>query len=175
MKIVDLFQIIDDLNYYSSPDWFLNLTLAEHLKFYRQLYAIWTYRANLTATQKRQIVPNYTNTLFKYSPFMVGTFPLERLQKVNMGVIRTMITSAEDRNDRIIGAMYIISTLTLVSSSAREAYPWLYESVLTPEELGPEPMHAPPQFFGMGGWLNEIFNLAPPQPPLLLLPPPQNT
>lgn len=175
MKIVDLFQIIDNLNYYSSPDWFLNLTLAEHIKFYRQLYAIWTYRANLTTTQKRQIVPNYSNILFKYSPFMVGTFSLERIQKLNLNVIRTMITSAEDRNDRIIGAMYIISTLTLVSNSAREAYPWLYESVLTPEELGPEPINAPPQFFGLGGWLNEIFNLAPPHPPLLLLPPPQNT
>jgi len=176
MKIVDLFQIIDELNYYSSPEWFLNLTLAEHQKFYRQLYAIWTYRANLSPDQKRQIVPNYLTGLFKHSPFVIGAFPLERIQKSNMNVIRTMITSAEDRNDRILGAMYIISTLTLVSNPARQAYPWLYESVVAPDDIDIAP--APPQlqFFGLGGWLNDIFNLTLPQAmPPLLLPPPHDT
>jgi len=174
MKIVDLFQIIDELNYYSSPEWFFSLTQAEHQKFYRQLYAIWTYRANLSADQKRQIVPNYATTLFKHSPFMVATFPLERLQKLNMGVIRTMITSAEDRNDRILGAMYVISTLTLVCDPARQAYPWLYESVLAPDDIDAAAAPAPLRFFGLGGWLTDIFNLTAPQPmPPLLLPPPQ--
>lgn len=174
MKVVDLFQIIDELNYYSSPEWFLNLTQAEQQKFYRQLYAIWTYRANLSAEQKRQIVPNYATALFKHSPFVVATFPLERLQKLNMGVIRTMITSAEDRNDRILGAMYVISTLTLVCDPARQAYPWLYESVLAPDDMDTVGAPAPLRFFGLGGWLTDIFNLTAPQPmPPLLLPPPQ--
>lgn len=176
MKIVDLFQIIDELNYYSSPEWFLNLTLEEHHKFYRQLYAIWTYRANLSAEQKRQIVPNYPTALFRHSPFAVITFPLERMQKLNMGIIRTMITSAEDKNDRILGAMYIISTLTLVCDSARHAYPWLYESVVSPDDMDTLPAPAPLRLFGLGGWLTDIFNLgAPQQMPPLLLPPPYNT
>jgi hypothetical protein len=176
MKIVDLFQIIDELNYYSSPEWFLELTLEGQQRFYRQLYAIWTYRANLIPDQKRQIVPNYTTVLFKYSPFVIATFPLERIQKINMNTIRTMITSAEDRNDRILGAMYIISTLTLVSDSARQAYPWLYESVVAPEDMDTMPPPAPLRFFGLGGWLNDIFNLTGAQNmPPLLLPPPQNT
>jgi hypothetical protein len=93
-----------------------------------------------------------------------------------MNTIRTMITSAEDRNDRILGAMYIISTLTLVSDSARQAYPWLYESVVTPEDMDTMPPPAPLRFFGLGGWLNDIFNLTGAQNmPPLLLPPPQNT
>jgi len=177
MKIVDLFQIIDELNYYSSPEWFLNLTQNEHQRFYRQLYAIWTYRANLSPDQKRQIVPNYQTALFKHSPFAAAVFPLERIQKVNMGVIRTMITSATDRNDRILGAMYIISTLTLVSDPAKQAYPWLYESVVAPEDLEQVPAPAAPlHLFGLGGWLNDIFNLTGQHNmPPLLLPPPQNT
>ena len=174
MKVVDLFQIIDELNYYSSPEWFLNLTLEGHMKFYRQIYAIWNYRANLSPEQKRQIVPNYLTGLFKYSPFVIATFPLERIQKINMGVIRAMITSAADRNDRILGAMYIISTLTLVSDPARQAYVWLYESVVAPDDMDGLPPIEPPRFFGLGGWLTDIFNLAAPQPiPPLLLPPPQ--
>lgn len=176
MKVVDLFQIIDELNYYSSPEWFLNLTQEEHHKFYRQLYAIWTYRANLSAEQKRKIVPNYVTTLFRHSPFIVATFPLERVQKLNMGIIRTMITSAEDRNDRILGAMYVISTLTLVCDPARQAYPWLYESVLMPDDTDAVAAPAPLRFFGLGGWLTDILNLgAPQQMPPLLLPPPHQT
>ena len=174
MKVVDLFQLIDQLNYYSSPEWFLNLTLEEHQRFYRQIYAIWTYRANLSAEQKRQIVPNYATALFKHSPFVISTFPIDRMEKLNMGVIRTMITSAEDKNDRILGAMYIISTLTLVSDPAKQAYPWLYESVVGDDDIVHQPA---PRFFGfgLGGWLTDILNLGAPQPmPPLLLPPPQS-
>jgi len=174
MKVVDLFQIIDELNYYSSPEWFLNLTLEEHMKFYRQIYAIWNYRANLSPEQKRQIVPNYLTGLFKYSPFVIATFPLDRIQKINMGVIRTMITSAADRNDRILGAMYIISTLTLVSDPARQAYSWLYESVIAQDDMDGLPPIEPPRFFGLEGWFADILNLTAPRAmPPLLLPPPQ--
>ena len=38
------------------------------------------------------------------------------------------------------------------------------------------PPPAPLRFFGLGGWLNDIFNLTGAQNmPPLLLPPPQNT
>ena len=174
MKIVDIFNIIDELNYYSSPEWFLNLTVEQHAKFYRQLYDIWNHRANLSESQKNLIVPAHRQILFRQSPFVVGTFPLERLQKVNMTTIRIMITSATDKNDRILGAMYIVSTLTLVCEAAKEAYPWLYESVVTTEDLGNSihyNHHFPrlPTFFGVGGWISEILNLgAPPPPPLML-------
>jgi hypothetical protein len=174
MKIVDLFNMIDELNYYSSPEWFLNLTAEQHRKFYRQLYDIWTHRANLSEAQKNLIVPSHRQILFRQSPFVVGTFPLERLQKVNMTTIRIMITSAADKNDRILGAMYIISTLTLVCDEAKEAYPWLYESVVTTEDLG-NSLHYNhnfprlPTLFGVGGWITDILNLGVPQPPPLML------
>lgn len=136
MKVVDLFLTIDELNYYSSPDWFLDLTLENHCRFYKNIYAIWNYRAHLSSIQKLLIVPNiHQQPLFKHSPYGIMTLPLERLQKLNMGIIRTLATSAEDRNDRIIGAMYVITTLTLVSIPARNAYPWLYESVADDNRL----------------------------------------
>lgn len=175
MKIVDLFGMIDELNYYSSPDWFLNLTVDQHITFYRQLYAIWGHRANLSETQKQLIVPNHRHILFRHSPFTTATFPLDRIQKVNMSTIRSLITSAVDKNDKIIGAMYVMSTLTLVSNAAKEAYPWLYESVATTDDLA-NPTHYTnqfprlPTFFGMGGWITDIFNIGIPQqiPPFVL-------
>ena len=190
MKVVDLFALIDQLNYYTSPDWFLALTDRGHKTFYRELYSIWTIRANLTSTQKRQIVPNYLQTLFRYPPWALVSMSLEKIQSINLGTIRTFITSATDKNDRILGAMYVMSALTLVSPEARNAYSWLYESVITDDNnhlmmLDNEP-HNQPRGWGMTGWLTDLLQLMPSpiatppnqvlQPiPHLLLPPPANT
>jgi hypothetical protein len=180
MKVVDIFAMIDELNYYSSPDWFLNLTNAQHAKFYKQLYSIWTYRANLSEDQKQLIVPNYKNILFRCSPYISATYTVERIQKLNLNTIRSLITSAVDRNDRIIGAMYVVSTLTLVCDEAKLAYPWLYESVLVDDVIVNHDVYQHqfprlPTLFGAGGWISHIFNITtPPTPPILLLPPPQH-
>jgi len=130
MKVVDLFRNIDELNYYSSPDWFLDLDLDDHGLFYREIHEIWNHRAGLSIQQKNLIVPRFSVKLFRHPPWALLDQPLETLQRVNMYTIRTLISSAEDRNDRILGAMYVISALTLVSHEARCAYPWLYDSVV---------------------------------------------
>ena len=178
MKVVDLFALIDELNYYSSPDWFLNLTLEQHRKFYKELHAIWTYRANLTPQQKQMIVPNYTQNIFRQMPYVTALYPLDRIQKLNLATIRALITSAQDKNDKIVGAMYVMSTLTIVCEAAKAAYPWLYESTLNGDDvMDMNELNFPrlPIFFGMGGWINDILNItAPRNPPPLLLPPPQN-
>lgn len=128
MKVVDLFHIIDELNYYSSPDWFLRLDLDKHLQFYTELHAIWTHRAGLSIPQKNAIVPGFTQ-LFRHPPWALRSQSLAAMQKLNMNTIRILVTSATDRNDRILGAMYVVSAMTLVNDDARRAYPWLYESV----------------------------------------------
>jgi hypothetical protein len=128
MKVVDLFHIIDELNYYSSPDWFLSLNLENHLEFYTELHAIWSHRAGLSIQQKNAIVPGFTQ-LFRHPPWALRGQSLVSMQKLNMNTIRILITSATDRNDRILGAMYVVSAMTIVNEDARRAYPWLYESV----------------------------------------------
>ena len=88
-----------------------------------------------------------------------------------MNVIRMFITSAVDKNDRILGAMYVVSALTLVNEQARNAYPWLYESVF--DDYVPHNT-APPitlgNYFGAGFWSNLLAITArnpPISPPLL--------
>lgn len=178
MKVVDLFLMIDQLNYYSSPNWFLTMNETAHKTFYRELHGIWNVRANLSSEQKRQIVPNYTQVLFRYPPWSVIPMSLEKLQSVNLSVIRTLITSAQDKNDRILGAMYVISALTLVSPEAREAYSWLYESVVADETtnyLMAEYELPPVRIWGLTNWLTDLFHLPaipthPPTPPPTLPP-----
>jgi hypothetical protein len=171
MKVVDLFTKIDELNYYSSPDWFISLDRDAQRKFYRELHAIWGHRAGLSFQQKNTIVPQFMSRLFRHAPWALADQSIESLQKINMNVIRLMITAAEDRNDRILGAMYVVSTLTLVNEQARNAYPWLYESVAVDEEDFHPPAGAP-----LFSWLNHFLSItehAPVLPPLLQLPPPQ--
>lgn len=180
MKVVDLFNKINELNYYSSPDWFIELDSNGQRKFYAELHGIWAHRAGLSVAQKNLIVPNYTQRLFRHPPWALGDQTLEAMQKINMGVIRLMITSAEDKNDRILGAMYIVSGMTLVNRDARAAYPWLYESVQGFPDTVPAVGGGGRRFmlgniFGIG-WLNDILTLAPDYAhmPPLQLPPPDN-
>lgn len=137
MRVVDLFHKIDNLNYYSSPDWFIGLSAYGHAKYYRELHDIWTFRAGLNNLQKNTIVPNHSQRLFKHSPWLVSEQPIETIQKINMNAIRLLISSAADRNDQILGAMYVITAFTLVNRQARIAYPWLYESVTNNEDVTP--------------------------------------
>ena len=191
MKVVDVFALIDELNYYSSPDWFLSLNVHEHRKLYRELHSIWSHRANLLPEQKQRIVPGHFQSLFRHPPWAISQFPIERLQTMNLHTIRTLITSASDKNDRILGAMYAISALTLVHIDARSAYPWLYESVVGDQDgyygglIVPTPTLAYgtlggiPGWGGMGGgggggggvgWLTELLQLTAPNAmqPLIL-------
>jgi hypothetical protein len=154
MRVVDVFSIIDELNYYSSPDWFIDLDHAGQRRFYNELYQIWTHRAGLSMAQKRTIVPDFHRTLFRYPPWSVGTLPTDALRKLNLQSVRTLITSATDKNDRILGAMYVMTALTVVSAGARTAYPWLYESVeaaAAEDLLAHVPAPPVPLLFAAGG------------------------
>jgi hypothetical protein len=185
MKIVDAFSKIDELNYYSSPEWFLGLDEDGHRHFYSSLFDIWTHRAGLSITQKNTIVPGFASRLFRTPRWALADMSLDALQRINLGVIRMMISSATDRNDRILGAMYVVSTLTLVCDAARIAYPWLHESVVEVPAAAPAIRHERhpvlANLLGIG-WLNDLLALreavdaaggAPAAaPPPLALPPP---
>jgi hypothetical protein len=189
MKIVDVFTKIDELNYYSSPDWFIGLDVSGHRQFYSELFDIWTHRANLSNAQKSTIVPGHNGRLFRSPRWALADMNMDGLLRMNLNVIRMMIGSAEDRNDRILGAMYVVSALTLVCDGARTAYPWLYESVFEVRAAAAAPLPAEggrrgalANLLGIG-WLNDFLALrvaeeigglpaAPPPPPHLALPPP---
>jgi hypothetical protein len=166
MKIVELFHQINELHYYSSPEWFLSMDESDHRAFYRELYEIWTYRAFLTTVQKNTIVPDYQRRLFQRTPLHIPDM-LEGLQRLNRSIIKQLISSAEDIQDRVLGAMYVISAFTIVNEEARAAYPWLYES-LRDVPLPPVPPHRPFRF--LSALLDGL--LGREAPPPLALPPP---
>ena len=57
MRVIELFQTIDALGNYSSPDWFLTLSDSLLIKFVKELGEIWNFRAQLTYNIKAQLYP----------------------------------------------------------------------------------------------------------------------
>ena len=144
MRIVDLFALLNELQYYSSPEWYFALEPADHRRFYAELHSIWSIRAGLTDVQKATIVPSYTTRLFRIPPHATEGLTVEALHRLTAATIRTFLLSAADKADRVLGAMYIVSAFTLVNAEARAAYPWLYDSVYE----APRPPPPPP----FGAW-----------------------
>jgi hypothetical protein len=61
----------------------------------------------------------------------IRTAPFNVVREINLCVIDRLIRFGLTEDDRKLGAFYVLSALTLVSPGARNALPWLYQSVVT--------------------------------------------
>lgn len=133
--VLRLFQTINALGHYSDPEWFIALTYDQHITFLRELIDIWNYRAELSPQVRRTIYPPYGDPFPHYvlswvtQQFYIYLSP-ENIININLTVIERFIASAVSEADRCLGSNFILCALTLVSIPAREALPWLYQSVM---------------------------------------------
>jgi len=133
--VLRLFQTINALGHYSDLEWFIALTYEQHITFLRELIDIWNYRAELSPQARRTIYPPYGDPFPHYvlgwvtHQFYIYLSP-ENIININLTVIERFITSAVSEADRCLGSNFILCALTLVSIPAREALPWLYQSVM---------------------------------------------
>ena len=133
--VLRLFQTINALGHYSDPEWFVALTYEQHITFLRELIDIWNYRAELSPQARRTIYPPYGDPFPQYvlgwvtHQFYIYLSP-ENIININLTVIERFIASAVSEGDRCLGSNFILCALTLVSIPAREALPWLYQSVM---------------------------------------------
>ena len=130
VRINRLFMEIDQLGNYTQSTWFTELTHLQYARLYRALYDIWNYRGQLSHALKTQICPFH-------GPFE-GIFPvsvrhldlsIDDLKSACLIVFENMIYSGISTEIRQIGVMHSLTALTIVSSSARYAMPWLFESI----------------------------------------------
>jgi hypothetical protein len=130
-RTMDVFIEIDRLGNYTNQYWFSSLNAYEYATLYRTLYNIWNYQAGLSHDIQTLICPFY-------NPFD-GIFPraimhnevsLLGLKTACLIVFENMVYSGVDDEYRKIGAFHALSALTIVSSGARNALPWLYESII---------------------------------------------
>jgi hypothetical protein len=129
-RMQDLFMEIDQLGNYTQVSWFSNLTLNQYIRLYRALFEIWNYRSGLSRETKLKICPFYGpfERIFQ-SPIYYDEITLEQIQIGCTTVFETITCSGVDEDHRKLGAFHALSALTIVSTNARQAMPWLYESV----------------------------------------------
>jgi hypothetical protein len=132
--IVDLFQHINTLGNYSDSEWFITLQRLELIRFIRNVYDIWYYRANLSQEMKERICPPggnpfvLNNAQVNLSVISLLTDP--EIRTICVSIIDRMVRRGTTREDQCLGAFYVLATLTIVSQDARNALPWLYEAVM---------------------------------------------
>jgi len=133
-RILEVFQDINKLGNYADSEWFASLKHLQYIWFIQELYDIWAYRAELSMQVKMQICPPYgqmfpsvTNGILMIHE--MRTAPFQRVREVCISTCERFVRTGVTQDDRYLGASYVLSALTLVSPKAREALPWLYQSV----------------------------------------------
>ena len=127
---LEIFQHINSLGNYSDSDWLLSLNINRLKIFVRELYDIWTYRAQLSNEQKREIVAPHGNPFSGVNRLTIyHSGNREYLLHKIIGIIKKMVTRGTNDSNKNLGAMYVLSALTLVNQNAANSLPWLYESV----------------------------------------------
>lgn len=135
LKILELFQIINSYGNYANSEWFMELNHVGHIRFARELYDIWNYRAQLSNLKKYEIcpphgspflgTPYFTNAVTNTTLVNLG---YDVLVRFNVQIIENLVKSAIDIDNKTLGSFYVLTALTLVSEPARNAMPWLYEA-----------------------------------------------
>ena len=124
-----LFLEIDHLGNYTNFQWFMNLDRRSYLRYFRILKDVWSYRAQIPGHIKIKICP-------LWDPFQVLSsndlldLNTEQLKCRCLSVMEDMVYTGIEREYKELGALHVLSVLTVVNVEARENMPWLYESLL---------------------------------------------
>jgi len=131
-RIVEIFQKIDEMGYYTNSEWLINLPHPHCKGFLRDLHDIWNHRLNIDASMKRRIIPPNGN------PFQLCHINVFQMQQDNViqtkrnciKIIEKFVTSGISNSDRYLGSSHVLTALTLHSQPAAEALPWFFQSVI---------------------------------------------
>lgn len=130
MRINAAFQKIDELGNYTDSTWFHNLTKPQLIRYLRELFDIWSYRAQLSHQVKIKICPPMGNPFSGSQLSHIQYKTDNEIKKIIIGIIEKLITRGVDEASKNLGAFYSLAALTLVNQDAAEALPWLYQSVM---------------------------------------------
>ena len=131
-RMRELFCEIDSLGNYTKAEWFSALNQYEYIGLYRNMYEIWSYRANMSSMTRGNICPYFNpfrNGLARFGS-AIDALNIDDLRLVCLTIMENLIYTGMDDEYRKLGALHVLSALTLVSIPAKDAMPWLYESLV---------------------------------------------
>lgn len=129
LRVLAVFQTINELGNYVNHTWLWSLQRVSLIRFIRELVDIWNYRAQLAIEAKRQIYPPHGDIFRHLNMYMLPVSDRDQLRTLAVTVIERLITHGVDYGSKSLGANFALCALTLVSQPARDALPWLYQSV----------------------------------------------
>jgi hypothetical protein len=127
-RALALFQSIDALGNYSDCQWFLSLRIQQLHLFLRELRDLFNYRLQLSGDKKREICPPLGNP-FSDMPIVVQN--VDDFREVLLSIMEKFVNSGVNHDSRCLGALYVLSALTIVSEPAAQSLPWLYQSTIS--------------------------------------------
>jgi hypothetical protein len=125
-----LFQDMDILGNYTNSGWFLTLNHPAVVRFIIELNDIWSYRANLSETVKRDICPNHRDLFRPMYMMDLRAVALPVVQDIALTIMEMLVRDGMNADSRCLGANFVLCALTLVNPEAANALPWLFQSVL---------------------------------------------
>jgi len=129
LKAISLFHKIDSFGHITDVTWFTGLNKEMCIKYIKELYDIWNYRAQLTNDTKYAICPPNGNPFTGLSLQTINQNSEQYLKKKILGIMENMISKSQVQEHQSLGAFYILGAFTLVNLSAANSLPWLYQSV----------------------------------------------
>lgn len=129
-RIQNLFMEIDQLGNYTQSEWFSTLSNSQYIRLYRVFYEIWNYRGQLSREVRSKIYPygNIFDGIFPRTPYY-NDLSQDQIKIACLVIFENMVYSGIDEDHRKLGALHALTALTVISTDARNALPWLYESI----------------------------------------------
>jgi len=130
-RISNVFYEIDQVGNYTSVDWMLNLGRDDLVLFIRFIFQFWNYRGRISIETKNNICPYYNPFSYRITTSEFGnTMTIEQAKNMAITICENLFHTATNVEYKKLSAMYILTSLTVVSEPARLSIPWLYESTL---------------------------------------------
>lgn len=128
-RIRELFMEINLLGNYADSRWFIELDRLRLARFYQFYYDWWNSRSHLSHAVRRNICilgDPFTDMRLVY---LYPTTDLHEYREACVKLMEMMVYTGIDVEYRKLGVLQLLSMLTMVSLPARNAMPWLYESL----------------------------------------------
>ena len=134
LRAIEVFQKIDNFGYITDSNWIIRLSRSRSIRYLRELYDVWNYRAQIDTQTKLKICPNGT----PFSGINIHTISSTKtdlfIKNTILNIIEKLITVGVDEESRSLGCMYALGSITIVLSSAAASLPWLYESFMIQQQ-----------------------------------------
>lgn len=128
-RAITVFQKINSFGHYSQASWLINLSRNSMIRFILELVDIWHHRAGIREELRRQIVPPNGNPFLRSRVLSPDLSEIE-MQTEILNIIEKFIGSAQEQDNRNLGAFYILGALTIVCPEAAETMPWLHQTFI---------------------------------------------